>query len=339
MNNKIHNEIQNETQNEINLIKNNNNLSSIEKNKAIQELINISNKNILNNLKYKNECKHYLHKKCNNFYFSCCDDNFDCLRCHNEMNTHKPILKYICCKKCNLQQEPSNQCKNNECNIHFCKSFCNICFVWSNHKIYHCEKCSFCRVGDKNMLFHCDNCEACFDLRSKESHICINKSFKDLQCLYCLESIFNSQDNSIKLDCSHIVHYKCYEKALESYNFKCPTCRKSVVNMNWSYLKYLIDMQPMPIEPITVNDVVKCKTLSNMNFKIIDIQNDICTGYFINWKLKNNENVKAFIKINDLIKESKKIDIYCNDCCKNSNVLFHYLGNECNYCGSFNTMI
>lgn len=324
---------------QINLIKKNENLTPLEKNQAITDIINDSNKNILKNLKSKNKCTHYLQKKCNHFYFSCCNDIYDCLRCHNEINKHKPILETITCKKCNYIQIPSNKCINDECNIIFSKNYCNICFIWTSNEIYHCDKCSFCRVTNKNILFHCDNCEACFDSRNKDLHVCMNQSFRTLECPYCLESIFNSQDSSIKLNCSHIVHYKCYEKSLENFNYKCPTCRKSTLEINWNYLKNLIELQPMPNEPISINDIVKCKTLSNMEFKIMNIKDDICSGYFTNWKLKNNENVKAYINLNDLIKEPTKVYIYCNDCCKKSQVLFHYLGNECLYCGSFNTLI
>ncbi len=81
-------------------IQNDNLLSNIEKNTQIQNLMNV------NYNKYKNTniiCEHYLSKKCDNFYFSCCNIFSNCLRCHNDINnTHKPILQYIRCKECKL---------------------------------------------------------------------------------------------------------------------------------------------------------------------------------------------------------------------------------------------
>ena len=100
------------------------NLSITDKNKKINELLNNNFKNNLLNLDY---CNHYPNKLCNNFYFSCCDNNknYCCKRCHNEENNHLPIVTKISCIKCNKIQEPSNLCINRDCNIIFSKNYCN----------------------------------------------------------------------------------------------------------------------------------------------------------------------------------------------------------------------
>ena len=57
-------------------------LSEIEKNKQIQKLMmNNYTQETTNSLIL---CDHYPNKKCSNFYFECCNLNFNCYRYHNE---------------------------------------------------------------------------------------------------------------------------------------------------------------------------------------------------------------------------------------------------------------
>jgi RING finger/CHY zinc finger protein 1 len=314
-------------------------LTNSEKNIQIQKLMNL-NKHIHTIIK----CEHYPSKKCNNFYFSCCNIFTDCLRCHNDIdNSHKPILKKITCKKCKLFQNPSNKCINKDCNIIFSKNYCDICFIWTDKNIAHCEKCGFCRIGEKDKLFHCDNCEICFDICAKETHKCINKSYRDETCSYCLDSIHNSQDSSLSIQCGHFVHKKCLDNACKSNIYKCALCRKSMYKMNWVYLKYLINMQPMPEEDILIGDIVTCTKFGNIKFNVEEIINNennliIYKGSFPNWNI-NNKNVIGYFNIESLKKDVKKINIFCNDCETKSFTPFHYLGNECVNCNGFNTNI
>lgn len=321
-------------------IQNNNNLSTEEKGKEIQKLMNnasfassaSSDSSDINTIK---KCEHYSYKKCDKFYFSCCNKFINCVRCHNEIDhkptNHKPILKYITCTKCNLLQKPSNKCENNECNIFFSKYYCDICSIWTDKNIIHCIDCGICRIGDKDSLFHCNSCETCFN-GSKESHICINKSYKEQICSYCLENIYDAQDSSISLKCNHIVHNKCLQNATKSKCYTCPTCRKSIYDIDWSSLKYLINIQPM-INELFVGDIVKCNVFGNLDFQINSIENNMYKGIFVGTYIHGIFNDKS------LIKEPKRVDIYCNDCNKTSNVLFHYLGHECIHCESFNTSL
>lgn len=323
-------------------IQNNNLLTNIEKNIKIQELMN---NNYKQNYKPNNvilKCEHYPSKKCNNFYFSCCNTFTHCLRCHNEVDsTHKPVLKNITCEKCKLFQIPSNKCINKDCNIMFSKNYCDICNIWTEKSIVHCEKCGFCRIGEKDKLFHCDNCEICFDISSKDSHKCVNKSYRDQTCSYCLESIHDSQDNSLSINCGHYVHKKCLDNAYKSNIYKCSICRKSMYKINWIHLKYLINMQPMPEEDILVGDNVICCKFGHMKLIVEEIINHnliIYKGFFPDW-IMNGKNVVGYFNNKSLKKEPKKVNIFCNDCESKSLTLFHYLGNECINCGGFNTNI
>ena len=312
-------------------INNDNSLNNKEKNIAIQKLFNSSN------IIKKINCDHYLFKKCNNFYFSCCNIFTNCIRCHNEINNdHSPIIKYITCKKCKLLQIPSNKCINSSCNIVFSKNYCKICFIWTHKNISHCNLCGFCRVG--NNLFHCNNCDTCFDIFYKNSHECKNISYRNESCVFCLDEIFNSQYSFSSLKCNHHVHNTCLEKAIKSNIYKCPSCRKSFYNIDWNSLRQSIISQPLPLPDILIGDQLKTTFLGNTLFNINDIINN---NGILTYKvsLVNNPYFIGYFNEESLIKNLKKVDILCNDCENKSNTLFHYLGNECSYCFSFNTLI
>jgi len=162
----------------------------------------------------------------------------------------------------------------------------------------------------------------------------IKISYKEQICAFCLESTHNSQHSSISLNCNHLIHNKCLKEAHENSQYKCPICRKSMFSMDWSLLRDLIKIQPMPEEEIIVGDIVICKSFGNSLFKIELINKLLYKGVFITM-----QNVYGTFYKNDLKKEVKKVNIYCNDCCQKSDVYFHYLGMECLYCNSFNTII
>jgi len=313
-------------------IKKNKNLSESDKNREIQNLMN--NKKTVS-CEIEDTCIHYPTKNCNYFYFSCCNKFANCIRCHNELlneNKHLPFLSNITCGYCKLFQKPSNKCTY--CNVKFSNNYCSICFIWTDKEIYHCNKCEICRIGNKDSLFHCDKCDACFSIIGKDLHKCIEISYKEQTCAFCLESTHNSQNSSISLKCSHLVHQQCLRSAHENDQFKCPLCRKSMFSMDWSLLRDLIKIQPMPEEEIFIGDIVICKAFGNSLFLIESINELLYKGTSIRLS-----NVKGTFYKYDLKKEVKKVNIYCNDCSKRSNVYFHYLGMECLHCNSFNTII
>ncbi len=204
--------------------------------------------------KYKNiekihipDCTHYK-KKCNNFIFECCGRVYDCCRCHNQASLcNKPILiSEIVCSECNTKQIPSNTCVN--CKIKFSRSHCEICNIWSEKNIYHCDKCGLCRVGSLDKYFHCDNCQGCFKI-SGTPHSCATVLSATTQCLLCLEtSASTSQYHLMALSCKHPVHSECLNLALRNGNYKCPMCRKSMINMQhyWTLKDQEILLHPLP---------------------------------------------------------------------------------------------
>jgi hypothetical protein len=327
-------------------------LSRNDKIMEIQKLMynkdNTKNKeNNLNDCEQNKPCPHYLSKLCKSFYFSCCNVFYNCVRCHNEVETHESSPEAIKCEVCEFIQPASNECMNKECNTQFDISYCKECFLWTDKDIYHCHECGICRVGTKETLFHCNKCDMCFNVSSElnsDNHICANVTYRDKICSYCMDNIYTSQDSALPLRCGHIVHQVCMNNAIQSREYRCAICRKSMYTVDWSLLKSLISIQPMPIEDIKVGDIVKCNVMNNREVKIINIRN-------IN-DSENNENIdilyeviftempyiKGIFNSDSLSKSAKKIELYCNDCDTKSNVEFHYLGNECKKCGSFNTI-
>ena len=87
------------------------------------------------------------------------------------------------------------------------------------------------------------------------------------------------------MPCGHYLHKGCYNQYMETA-YKCPTCKKSAVNMElqWQKLTQAIESQPMPDQFADTRAVVQC-----------------------------------------------------NDCSAKSSVKYHWLGNKCNTCDSYNT--
>jgi RING finger/CHY zinc finger protein 1 len=308
-----------------------------EKNNLIQKLMYNNNENNNKTNKIFENCCHYTNKKCTNFYYSCCNNYFSCQRCHQEQIdiSHIPILKSITCSECLLEQTPTYKCQNINCNILFSKNHCSICNIWTELPIQHCDKCKICRVGYDNI--HCDNCDICFDKENYKFHKCIKKSYKDQKCCFCLEDLHYSQKSSISLKCEHLLHIECLEKAAKNEIYKCPLCRKSMYNIDWSFLRKSIKLQPLIEEEININDIVKCKILGNIYIKVVSIEKNIYNNGLIYKCLFNDYIYGTFNR--ESLNKIKEIEIYCNECEKKCISEFHYLGSECKYCHSFNTVI
>jgi len=307
-------------------VQNDPNLTNVDKNKRIQQIIreyntskppdqlksndnNLDNKgNDLDNKgniskKTHNDCEgdsgcqHYM-IKCK-IVAPCCNEIYWCRLCHNEHENHE-IDRYkineIICAKCNHNQEKSNQCTN--CGIKFATYYCDKCNVWQSNNsddvaeinIYHCDECKLCRKGNKDSFYHCNTCGGCQQI-SNISHKCFTNSFKS-DCSICGEDMFNSHRTSKFLPCGHALHNDCLEE-YKKHKFNCPICKKSMFNLNeyWKELEQLY--------------------LSNPE------ANQIPEEY-----------------------KDMKVDILCNDCCQKSlqiPINFNYL--KCTHCSSFNTQL
>ena len=352
---------------QIQKIKSDPGLTEKEKNIKIQQLM--SNNYFTLNLALKTKsnenktCSHYT-KKCSRFVFECCDIIDPCVRCHRERECCEPTnikVKEIMCNECGLKQKPQLDCVG--CGTIFNKSYCGICYIWTDKDITHCDDCGICRIGTAETLFHCADCGTCFniDISKGKTHECTNhkhengnnnsnnnsnnKQIKwtDGLCVVCSESIFNSQSESFLLPCTHLIHSNCFNEYITKSNYKCPHCKKSICDLTtqWNFIRSQIKLHPMPdtMIPIVPLDIVDTPMGKFQVLKINLVNNIIMyEGKFINLFVDKEfkTNVGATLNSN-FVKKNLYKNIYCNDCRKNSQTIFHFYGLECLECGSFNT--
>ncbi len=298
-------------------------------------------------------CQHYKNKKCSQFHFDCCQIRDPCHRCHLARGCEQrpPLISSIICSECQVQQLPSQYCSNATCLVKFSNSYCEKCKIWTDVEIFHCDKCGVCRVGKESEVFHCDNCEACFGIEGRSHHRCAKTKLKDTNCPICLESVHTAQKASNILPCGHVVHGECWKQAATRGEYRCPTCRKSLVNMRlvWNNIRNSIALQPIPrgFFPIKEGDVT---TSPFGDFVLVrkrlvmdcpvDQQNNkdkiMWEGYFHNWQLSNGSVTKAFLQ-ESVLDKKRALQVWCFDCENKSTTQFHFLGLECKNCGGFNT--
>lgn len=258
-------------------------LSSGEKLKLIQQIMTA---HVIIPTFDQTSCAHYK-KTCGNFHFVCCDKIYQCCRCHNENSEcASPIqIDIIECLKCNKKQEPSNVCI--ECGEKFSRSYCGLCYIWTMKDAYHCDECGLCRVGIKENYFHCVNCNMCFKNPTNDNannHTCVTKIISDSKCGFCAENVHNSQEHSMQLKCGHSSHRACFIKALENNNYKCPICRKSMIDMSahWNMMRIEIILHPLPDE-IKKNVTIICydcgSTTNDTAFHFIGMECSSCHSF------------------------------------------------------------
>lgn len=327
----------------IQAVRNDPTLNSSEIAKQCQSLFYINLPEISNNPKSNESltCKHY-NKNCSRFQFDCCGIIDPCHRCHyaREICDKKPPqISQIKCNICHTLQPPSQNCTN--CNVQFSKSYCEKCKIWTSLEIFHCDECGFCRVGKNGSTFHCQSCDACFS--TEGIHVCAKTQLKDSFCPLCLESVHTAQKQSEILPCGHVLHLDCRREAFKKGEYRCPTCRKSLVDMRnvWTNIRQSIQAQPIPARffPIQEGDVVHSpygdfKVVSKRPIEITEDQ--MCEGFLLDWVLSDGTAAKASLLDSCLSKKRRKL-IWCYDCETKSTVDFHFLGLECKGCGGFNT--
>lgn len=333
-------------------IRDNPNLTSVEKSKQIQLLMSgnysFENKEVSN---FSKTCKHRSEtKKCYKLYFSCCNLYDPCTNCHFDRPIHiervaklkvKPLNTLITCMKCETEQVPSNNCVNSECGITFAKNYCSICPFWTDGKLYHCDKCNVCLPFNKEEIKHCDECNLCIIVNGKR-HDC-KKRYREMKCICCSESVVLTPKTFTILNCSHPIHTDCLNDMKIKKNYRCPICKKSMWNMSaeWELLRTNIKFTPLPIDiiPIMTHDIVKSPY---GRFKVLEYissgNNAFWRGEFVDWKLANGKFATGTINEKQLEKQNDR-HIICNDCGVKSYTMFHFYGLECKSCGSFNTQV
>jgi RING finger and CHY zinc finger domain-containing protein 1 len=230
-------------------------------------------------------CSHY-DRKCE-LLSPCCSKWIGCRFCHDEENLcdvkfDRFKVTKIRCKDCCDEQGVSNQCI--KCKIEFAKSFCNICNVWTNDNIYHCNDCGFCRVGNSEEYIHCQSCDACFHI----GHECVqNLSYelsRDDDCPICFENLFASKKPFSFMNCGHRIHQECLNMQLKNNNYKCPLCKKSIMDMGpvWTRLKNEKNAIDMPDEyrnkkiNIVCND---CSQVCETEFHVVGLECHHCGSF------------------------------------------------------------
>ena len=289
------------------------NISSSEKSKLIQEVMNPKKR--LENISFKKNkiefCKHY-----NRYTYQvskCCNKVYPCRLCHDENENHKinrHDIDFMKCIYCNCFQKVNSCCTNPEC-FKFNKDhkyFCKICNFWNDDKdnilkvinsylindvsitreVYHCDKCGICRLGKRENFIHCDSCNLCLPKKTFDNHVC-KLNVKEENCPICLRSLWNTQNETTHLlDCGHCVHSSCFIQNIQSGNYSCAVCKKSMIDLTdmWRQIDAALESHNMPDE-------------------------------FKDWTA----------------------DIYCNDCEKKTNTKYHFSYHKCQECGSYNTVI
>ncbi|KAJ4294526.1 hypothetical protein N0V90_008217 [Kalmusia sp. IMI 367209] len=167
--------------------------------------------------------------------------------------------RWYTCRHCHDAVEDHNLDRKKTQNM-----LCMVCGTPQNAAEY-CAQC-----GTQTACYYCDICKLWDNNSSKKIYHCTD-------CGICRRGEGIGKD---------YVHCKeCYNQYMETA-YKCPTCKKSAVNMElqWQKLTQAIESQPMPEQFV---------------------------------------NTRAIIQ--------------CNDCAAKSSVKYHWLGNKCNSCDSYNT--
>ncbi|KAF3924330.1 hypothetical protein ABW21_db0208986 [Orbilia brochopaga] len=169
---------------------------------------------------------------------------------------------------------------------------CSTCEKWYPCRFCHDDKedHALVRKDTKNMLcrglgkdfFHCKKCGVCMSIELEGQHRCIERS-TDCDCPICGEYLFTSVNTVVFMICGHSIHLECYNEHMKT-SYRCPTCAKSVFNMEsrFRYLDHEIQRQPLP-EPykfwhchIICND---CSAKSDVSFHFLGLKCDTCKSY------------------------------------------------------------
>ncbi|KAJ6264318.1 hypothetical protein Dda_0463 [Drechslerella dactyloides] len=231
-------------------------------------------------------CAHY--RRNVKLQCSTCDKWYLCRFCHDEKEDHALIrkdTKNMLCMYCGTAQPAAQTCR--QCVRYAAIYYCDKCKLWDDdptRTIYHCNDCGICRIGRGlgKDFFHCKKCGVCMSIELEGQHRCIERS-TDCDCPICGEYLFTSVNTVVFMTCGHSIHLDCYNEHMKS-SYRCPTCAKSVFNMEIRFrnLDYEIQRQPLP-DPykfwhchIICND---CSAKSDVAFHFLGLKCDTCKSY------------------------------------------------------------
>ena len=184
----------------------------------------------------------------------CCGEWFTCRVCHDEVKNEnerdsklahtldRTAVRRVRCMLCAHEQAPVRDC--GACGAVLGDYFCGICNLFEHHGyersadrprgkgFWHCDGCGICRAGGQANFFHCETCRSCLSIDMREGHQCTPGSGLHASCPLCLNDMHTSRKPSVFLPCRHAMHVECRSDFLRSGNFKCPVCRRSMVDMS-----------------------------------------------------------------------------------------------------------
>lgn len=226
-------------------------------------------------------CKNYV-SKCE-VYSPCCNKYYCCCKCHDSNEDHyieRNKIIQLRCINCKKEQEVSNVCVI--CGTTFGDYVCLLCMVFdaSEKEIVHCDKCNVCWiVRNDDPLIHCDRCKCCMPSNLYKDHKCIDDKLNN--CPICFDSLKTVKEVQI-MDCGHAIHTECFNEYIK-HCYKCPTCKKTVVDMVEKFKEYDKEIYetPIPSELRTNVDVYcnDCQKSNNVPFHYIGIKCTNCGSY------------------------------------------------------------
>ena len=217
--------------------------------------------------------------------------------------------KWYECHHCHNNYEEHLFNRNDNINIK-CKK-CDMIQESSNKCIkcniefgkYYCNKCNLWDNNKKD-IFHCDKCKICR----------IGKEEELFHCDICNQCFLKTDEES----------HPCNTKNL---NDNCPICTKILYGSQDRIVQLYCNHKLH----------VKCYNEYIKN----DYKCPLCKKSVV--KAENMkpiwDNFKMNIRLQPMPEEFKnvKVIIFCNDCDKESETNFHFIGHECQYCNSWNT--
>lgn len=185
-------------------------------------------------------CPHYQRSclmQCN-----VCGQMVLCRVCHEEMDRFK--VAKLQCLRCQAVVDPASECSN--CGGRFATYCCTVCHTYDStpgKQIFHCDACGICRLGTRDSTFHCDRCHMCIVVNSEDgrTHKCFENSFRQ-DCAACLTRLFDSREPLSMLKCGHAMHQACFKRLLKN-DFRCPTCKKAVVEIEEEWESFEEEME------------------------------------------------------------------------------------------------
>lgn len=248
-------------------------------------------------------CPHY-QRHCQ-LLMNCCNRPFGCLQCHNLQSDHeatKDNAKALICLKCGLQQSIQSHCLS--CQTSFGKYFCLDCKIFDDAEKgqFHCSDCGLCRLGGSSNFFHCKKCAMCLPISLKNDHTCV-ENVSRCACPVCQEDLHTSKEPCQIPPCHHLIHKSCFDQLIQNCHFYCPTCSKSLLNLQplWEAMKVQIDQFPMQgkMKDVIVNIICRdCTKPCQTIYHVIGLQCLNCLGFNT-----IRSDGKLYTKVNDELTE------------------------------------